>query len=316
MTDEAFPVTDKQPGPDKTRSVLAAERAWPFVSAVVAALSIAGWAYLSAMIAGMVPLMDMSEAGPGMGIFNLFNGFAGLPPEARAALAALCLPDSVSTFGMPGSVWAAGDLFKVFLMWFMMVLAMMLPSAGPMLRCYVTAAAHTGTSVHRIRIDTVLVALGYIVVWTGYALLATGAQWLMTGAGLLDQMMAPISLTVTASVLTAAGIYQFTPAKQACLARCWYPRWHFALQSPHGTRPAHAFWEGLFQGLLCLGCCWAMMTVMFAVGIMNIVWIAVLGALMALEKTFPNRVLTPLMGLLFLSWGGGLALVLVLGAGA
>ena len=113
--------------------------------ACLGTLCLLGWAYLGLMIADMVPVMDMTEAGPGMGLFNLFNDFSGLPPEARAALAALCLPTSVATFGMPGSEWGLVDLGLVFWMWLMMALAMMLPTAFPMLRAYFATASSPGT---------------------------------------------------------------------------------------------------------------------------------------------------------------------------
>ncbi|MTH97147.1 DUF2182 domain-containing protein [Roseibium sp. RKSG952] len=293
--------------------LLASERAWPFVLGVVAVLTLAGWSYLGAMVIDMVPLMDMGEAGPGMGIFNLFNDFWGLPAEARAALAVLCLPENVTTFGMPGGAWGLPDVFKVFLMWFAMVLAMMLPSTVPMLRAYVVSETRSGQAARDITRNAVLVGSGYIAVWTAYAIVATTAQWALTGLNVLGAMMAPISLAVTASVLIAAGLYQFTPAKQACLARCWYPRWVFLHAGAKGRSYSAPLREGLVQGLLCLGCCWAMMTVMFAVGIMNVIWIAFLGALMAVEKTFPSRFFAPALGVLFLGWGGGLALAIYSG---
>ena len=276
--------------------------------ACLGTLCLLGWAYLGLMIADMVPVMDMTEAGPGMGLFNLFNDFSGLPPEARAALAALCLPTSVATFGMPGSEWGLVDLGLVFWMWLMMALAMMLPTAFPMLRAYFATAS---SQAEKPVLATVLVATGYIAVWGAYSVLATLFQWALAKIGFLDGMMAPAHLALTASVLVATGLYQFTPAKQACLYRCWYPRWLF-LNLRHGERGiGAAFREGVMQGGACLGCCWAMMTVMFAVGLMNVLWIAGLGALMAIEKAFPSRWFSRVLGILFLSWGGALTYLLI-----
>ena len=293
-------------------------RGWPLVVTFVALLSLSGWSYLIAMLADMIPAMDMSEAGPGMGLFNSFNQFAGLPEDVRAALAVLCLPAG-ATFGMPGPDMTLADLGQIFLMWAMMALAMMLPTAIPMLRAYHLELAHqalanqvqTGSMAGKGRVPAVLMAAtGYLSVWIGYALVATAAQWALSLAGALNEMLAPASLALTTSVLFAAGLYQFTAAKRACLNRCWYPRWVFSRQSGAPTLFS-GFREGFEQGWICLGCCWAVMTVMFAVGLMNILWIALLGGLMAVEKTFPNRVLRPAIGIAFLAWAAALVALIM-----
>jgi predicted metal-binding membrane protein len=292
---------------DTTGAKVAASRGWPLVLAVIVLLSLAGWAYLTAMVADMVPAMDMSEAGPGMGVFNAFNLFAGLPDDARAALAVLCLPAG-ATFGMPGTELTLIDLGKIFLMWAMMALAMMLPTAIPMLRGYFNEMSRKAGAP---RTAVIAATLGYLAVWLGYAVIATAAQWALSRAGALNDMMAPASMALTTSVLIAAGLYQFTPAKWTCLARCWYPRWAFARNDVPGV--SAGFREGLVQGWACLGCCWAVMTVMFAVGLMNIIWIALLGGVMALEKTFPSRFAPYAIGAVLLAWGGGLAALLLSG---
>lgn len=262
-------------------------------------LAVAGWLYLAAVLASMVPVMDMSEAGPGMGLFNAFNIFDGLPKDVRAALAVLCLPAGATTFGMPSEQWGAGGAALVFLMWMMMTLAMMLPSAMPVFLAHARRRAHA-VSGPSAAATVSLLALGYLTIWTAYALAATLVQWLLTGYGLLSSMMAPVSLVFSATTLIAAGLYQFTPAKQACLLRCWYPRW----SSPATGGSAVSFYrEGLVQGLACLGCCWALMTVMFAVGIMNIIWVGLLGAVMALEKNLPSRWFYKATGVFLLLWG-------------
>lgn len=296
-------------------------RGWPLVVIFVALLSLSGWSYLIAMLADMIPAMDMSEAGPGMGLFNSFNQFAGLPEDVRAALAVLCLPAG-ATFGMPGPDMSLADLGQIFLMWAMMALAMMLPTAIPMLRAYhlelanhaLASQVQTGSVAGKGRVPAVLMAAtGYLSVWIGYALAATAAQWALSLVGALNDMLAPASLALTTSVLLAAGLYQFTGAKRACLNRCWYPRWVFARQGGAPTLFS-GFREGLDQGWICLGCCWAVMTVMFAVGLMNILWIALLGGLMAVEKTFPNRVLRPAIGIAFLAWAATLVALIMPGS--
>lgn len=301
MSDEPYPVTPVRPRTE--RRDMRRERL--VVTGLVGLLAVVGWAYLMAMVVAMVPVMDMTEAGPGMGLLNRFNLFAGLPAEARAALAVLCLPGEVATFGMPDGTSLAGDAGLVFLMWMMMTLAMMLPSALPVF------IAHAGRWPQRhLLLSTGFLALGYLTVWTGYAILATVAQLVLSAAGLLSPMMAPVSLVLAGTTLIAAGLYQFTPAKLSCLSRCWVPRWQST--GPDGS-PRSLMQEGLVQGLACFGCCWAMMTVMFAVGIMNIVWVAILGIVMTVEKNVPSLWLYKLIGVFFIAWGG---LLLVLATGA
>ncbi|MES0882069.1 DUF2182 domain-containing protein [Roseibium sp. SCP14] len=307
-------VTNTNPSAGSSKTEAARTSGWPLVLVTIALLSLAGWAYLAAMVADMIPAMDMTEAGPGMGIFNQFNIFKGLSAEARAALAALCLPAG-STFGMPGPEMTIPDLPKIFLMWAMMALAMMLPSASPMLRAYTLQISAPERSRMEMALPAIMVAFGYLLVWLGYALVATLFQWLLSRIGGLNDMMAPVSLALTTSVLFAAGLYQFTPAKRACLQRCWYPRWSFSVDTG-SNRMTNGLREGLVQGWACLGCCWAVMTVMFAVGLMNIVWIALLGAVMALEKTFPSRIFPVAIGVFLISWAAFLTTVILFNGAA
>ncbi|MET1415622.1 DUF2182 domain-containing protein [Roseibium sp. HPY-6] len=272
---------------------------WPIIVTVVLALSASGWIYLGAMVAAMVPSMDMATAGPGMQVFNQFNLFNGLSAEARAALAVICLPAG-ATFGMPTPALNSLDVVKIFAMWAMMSTAMMLPGALPMFRAYQDSLVRLGYGRQSVARTGVASVFGYLTVWLGYAVVATFAQWILSKAGSLNDMMAPASMALTTSVLFAAGVYQFTPAKKACLQRCWYPRWVFSTGENPGFLAGYR--EGLVQGWACLGCCWAVMTVMFAVGLMNILWIALLGGVMALEKAFPSRIAPPAIGVFLVLW--------------
>ncbi|OKL43429.1 DUF2182 domain-containing protein [Pseudovibrio exalbescens] len=252
-----------------------------------------GWAYLGYMVVDMVTRMDMGAMGPGMELFNQFNMFKGLDPAIRAQLAVLCLPMANEAFGMPGLVDGSfADFLLIFLMWLMMVLAMMLPSAVPML-----------TSYHRARPGNavLVVAAGYLAIWTGFSVLATLLQMALHTLGALTPMMVPTISILATSTIFAAGIYQFTPFKMACLVRCRVPN---TLLAGHKAQSDHsAFRFGLDQGLYCLGCCWALMALMFAVGIMNIIWIALLGLVMAIEKTSNSRPVTYGIGVALILWG-------------
>lgn len=264
---------------------------WNLVLALVLGLSLLGWAVMIVMVAEMLPSMDMARLGPGMGIFNNFGPFADMPEDVRSALTVLCLPTAASG-ALDG--WSLVTWFGSFAMWAAMALAMMLPTAIPMLRRF-----------HRQQgrvFATLLVMAGYLFVWLGYAVVATGAQWLFnTQIAVLSDVAASASLAFSASVLLAAAVYQFTPLKWACLQRCWVPVFDFSGQDGNF---AQSFAEGYRQGLACLGCCAAVMSVMFVVGVMNVVWMALLGALMALEKTIVSNVFPKVVGAVLFLWGG------------
>jgi predicted metal-binding membrane protein len=247
----------------------------PKVLAVVcvAALATFGWLYLALLVAHMGGTLD--ALGPGMGALDL------LP----RTITALCRP----TFGlaMPEEVWGASGFLVVALMWAAMVFAMMLPSAAPMIMTYAEIADTAARKGERI-VSPLTIAGGYTVVWLGFAALATVAQFFLTRAAVLDSAMASASRLFSGTIFIGAGIYQFTALKDACLRQCRSPFPFFF--SHWQTTQRGVFRLGLQQGFYCLGCCWAMMAAMFAVGIMNVVWMAVLGIVMTLEKmTTGNR---------------------------
>ncbi|MTI17546.1 DUF2182 domain-containing protein [Rhodobacteraceae bacterium RKSG542] len=267
------------------------EQLVPF--AILSLAVVIGWVYLGYMVVDMMGSMDMGAMGPGMEVFNQSTIFEGLSAPVRAQLAALCVPMAAATFGMPElSSYNFQDFLWIFLMWIMMVLAMMLPSAAPMLSRF--SAVRKGNSV-------LVVALGYLAVWTLFSAIASGLQLAMHAAGSLTTMMVPAFQGLTVSIILAAGLYQFTPFKLACLDRCRNPKVEKAgLAAERGVSP---FRFGVEEGLNCLGCCWALMTLMFAVGIMNILWIALLGLVMALEKTTRSNWFTYGIGIALLLWG-------------
>ena len=275
------------------------------VYAAVGLAALIGWLYLGAMIAAMVPAMDMADLGPGMQVFNQFGGFSDLPANVRAAIAALCLPGYATTFGMADAgSWGFSDLALVYVMWVMMVLAMMLPSAAPMLASYGERMAGSARGPAAV----LLLAAGYLSVWCVYSFAATGLQWALHEAQLATVMMVPATTTLAATTLIAAGFYQFTAAKRACLTRCQKP--YPGLCSVSGPKEGEgAYRAGLRQGLDCMGCCWALMAVMFAVGVMNILWIALLGVVMVIEKTQPHSSISPAIGVALIAWGGALLAV-------
>jgi predicted metal-binding membrane protein len=253
----------------------------PKVVAVVAVVVLAalGWAYLGLLIAGMAGEGNAGTLGPGMSVFDVFTG-PGLDALGRALLQALCRPSFGNAEGLAG-VLGAADFALVTLMWVAMVLAMMLPTAMPMVTTY-AEIAETAAAKHEPAVTPLVLIAGYVVVWFGFALAATLAQWTLARLTVLDPAMASASTLFSGAVFIGAGAYQFSALKHACLTRCQHP--FPVLFANWSTTAPGVFRLGLRQGLDCLGCCWAMMLVMLASGVMNVVWMAMLAIVMTIEK--------------------------------
>jgi predicted metal-binding membrane protein len=196
--------------------------------------------------------------------------------------------------------WTAGYAATVLLMWIVMMAAMMLPSAAPAILLVAALARQRGER-HAI-VSSWQFASGYLAIWTAFSLLATGLQFALDRAGLLSDTMASGSVALAALLLIAAGIYQWTPWKQACLRHCRSPidfltrHWR---QGPFGPIRAGA-WHGAF----CLGCCWMLMGLLFVGGLMNMFWIAGLALLVLIEKLFPyGRRVSQITGAALIGWG-------------
>ena len=157
---------------------------------------------------------------------------------------------------MPGGSWGASGFALVALMWGAMALAMMLPSAAPMILTYAEiadTAARKGETI----VTPFALAAGYTVIWLGFALVATLAQFAFTRAALIDAGMASVSGLFSGAIFIAAGAYQFTALKDACLRQCQNP---FPFFFTHWETTARGVFRlGVRQGIYCLGCCWAMM---------------------------------------------------------
>jgi predicted metal-binding membrane protein len=176
--------------------------------------------------------------------------------------------------------WDVAHLFLLWAMWAVMMTAMMLPSASPLVLLYGAAVRRTAADTSPRRIYAL--AAGYLALWALFSLAATIIQRVLASLLLLSPMMEAASSRMTAALLVVAGVYQMTPAKHACLRAC---------QSPLGFLMSHwrdglsgAFRMGLEHGMYCVGCCWALMLLLFAGGVMNLAVIAALTAFVALEK--------------------------------
>lgn len=182
--------------------------------------------------------------------------------------------------------WSAADVWLTFLMWMVMMVGMMTASAAPVLLLFAATAA--ARQQRGIPVSTLAFGLGYLAVWGGFSAAAALAQWGLHEAALLSSAMTTSSPVLGGGMLVAAGAYQLTPVKMACLAHCRSPLGFLMTNWRNGA--AGAFQIGWRHGLYCLGCCWALMTVLFVVGVMNLAWVAVLAVLVLLEKAFPAGV--------------------------
>ena len=172
-------------------------------------------------------------------------------------------------------------------MWAVMMAGMMLPGAAPMILLFATIerrqreAGETASS-------TAVFGLGYVIAWTGFSLGATALQWALHEAALLTPMMASSSTTFAGLLFIAAGLYQWTALKHACLRHCRSPL-HFIVQHWRDGRSG-ALRMGLIHGLYCVGCCWVLMGLLFAGGVMNLVWIAAIALFVLAEKVWGEAV--------------------------
>jgi len=203
-------------------------------------------------------------------------------------------PSNWQALCQPGVAGGFGGLVLLAPMWAAMTLAMMLPTAGPMILTY-AEIADTAARKREPVVSPLVLAAGYVAVWLGFALAAAFLQWNLARAGLLDG--GRVGRLIGGTMFLGVGVYQFSALKQSCLTLCQRPFPFFF--SNWTTERSGVFRLGLRQGMLCLGCCWAMMGLMFAVGTMNVVWMAVLGVLMTIEKLSTTARFSEAVGLSF-----------------
>jgi predicted metal-binding membrane protein len=208
---------------------------------------------------------------------------------------------------MPSTgAWGLLDLLMVFAMWAVMMIAMMVPSATPMLLTFATVA-RSRRAQERSLVPVWVFLAGYLVLWTAFSLAATLGQWGLHSLALISPMMVGTSPVLGSVLLVVAGIYQWTPFKQACLRHCRTPLQFLLTYWQDGA--AGAFLVGLRHGAYCLGCCWLLMAVLFAVGVMNLAWIAALSVFVLLEKIIPRGMwVAKVAGLVLMGFGVWLAL--------
>ena len=232
--------------------------------ALIAALS---WAYVYSLAAGM---RNMDEMGMEMAV-----------PRMQA--------------------WGVADFAMAFAMWAVMMVAMMTPSAAPMILMF--------AGVNRRRreqqasyVPTSVFLVGYLAVWGAFSVLAASAQWGLHAASLLSPTMASTSPVLGGVLLLAAGVYQWTPLKHACLSKCRSPLGFVLNEWREGKWGA--FRMGLKHGAYCAGCCWSLMALLFVAGVMNLLWVAAIAGFVLLEKAVPGgQRLGRTAGVVLAGWG-------------
>jgi predicted metal-binding membrane protein len=254
------------------------------ISALFAVIALA-WAYLL--------------AGTGMGMSAL----------EMTRMSQLGMAEGVSEGGMAGmamapAVWTPRYAVLMLLMWWVMMVAMMLPSAAPMILLFATVNRKQRDTGHPY-VATSIFAIGYLTAWAGFSLVAVMLQWGFQRTGILSPMLVATNAIFGGFLLLAAGVYQLTPIKHACLRHCRSP---LAFLGTHWRRGARgALSMGLVQGAFCVGCCWFLMGLLFLGGVMNLYWIAGLALFVLFEKTVPaGHWLGYATGVALLVWGAGM----------
>jgi len=253
---------------------------------VVAALTVLvalAWRYLLWLAA------DMDMGGMDMSDFRMIPAGVGIMAPAIAP-------------------WSGMEFGFVFAMWAVMMVGMMTPSAAPMILIYARVGRQAAIA-NRPFAATGWFAAGYLLAWISFALIATAAQWALDRAALLDSMMASTSNMLGGLVLIVAGVYQWTTLKDICLAKCQSPFLFIQQQGGFRGDLGGSILLGLRHGAYCIGCCWALMLLLFVGGVMNVLWIAGLALLILLEKLTPiGRSIARVAGVVLVLLGGWLLL--------
>jgi predicted metal-binding membrane protein len=236
----------------------------------------------------------------------IYTGLAGIILLAWAYLVYLANTMQMTNMGMDISMpsmqaWGITDTSLNFVMWVVMMVAMMTPSAVPVLMMYRTVSQLQHKENSQVS-STWLFLSGYLVTWVGFSAAATLAQWGLHSAALLTPMMASASPLLGGALLVAAGAYQFTPLKDACLSHCRTPMGFLLAEWREGK--LGPLLMGLRHGLYCVGCCWLLMALLFVGGVMNLVWVALVAAYVLVEKVAPQRLwINRISGLAAIAWG-------------
>ena len=288
------PQTAAEIAPSALEQVLRKDRA--IIVAAILIIAAIAWTYTvyvaeTGMGMGSMQMASESDAGTGMAMGEMQEESDGSMGSSGMGMAMADMRP-----------WNAADFGLMYVMWAVMMVAMMAPSATPMLLMFAT--------VNRRRkereapyVPTGIFLAGYVIVWAAFSLAATGGNWGLHQASLLSSMMGEsTSGYLGGSLLVLAGVFQWSPLKYNCLKQCRTPMGFLMTSWREGPRGALRM--GLEHGVYCLGCCWALMLLLFVLGIMNLVWIAALAAFVLAEKVAPKAEwVGRITGVLLLGWG-------------
>lgn len=203
--------------------------------------------------------------------------------------------------------WSAADAAFMLVMWAVMMFAMMLPAVTPTVMIFGRVREKRAAAGRPFAPTGAFVA-GYLLAWVGFSVLATGVNWWLHTGGALSSMMGKVAPLTGGVLLIAAGVFQWTPLKNACLDHCRSPMSFLMQHWREGL--AGATLMGLHHGAYCLGCCWLLMVLLFVLGVMNLPWVAVLTVVVLAEKTLPHgELLSRGLGILLVAWGTWLVAV-------
>jgi predicted metal-binding membrane protein len=222
--------------------------------------------------------------------------------RATAAMNAMAAEARVhAAMGMADMrMWGTSDWLGLFVMWAIMMVAMMLPSAAPMILLVLGVYRRRGDE--QARVAAVMFVAGYIVAWTAFSALAATLQIALHRTTLLAADMRFSSAAISGMVLIVAGVYQWLPIKNVCLTHCQSPMRFLSEHWREGARGGLIM--GIDHGLFCVGCCWLLMALLFVLGVMNLFWVAALAAFVLLEKlAVRGVVITRAAGVVALVWG-------------
>jgi len=246
-------------------------------TALIVAIALA-WAYLLAGAGMGMSAFEMTRISQ----FGMAEGVTGMAMMAPA-------------------VWTPGYAVLMFFMWWLMMVAMMLPSAAPMILLFATVNSKQRKTGHP-HVATSIFAVGYLAAWAGFSLVAMLLQWGFERTGILSPMLVGTNVIFGGVLLLAAGAYQLTPIKRACLRHCRSPLAFLGSHWRPGARGALRM--GLVHGVFCVGCCWFLMGLLFFGGVMNLYWIVGLALFILFEKTVPTcHWFGYFAGVVLLVWG-------------
>jgi predicted metal-binding membrane protein len=216
------------------------------------------------------------------------------------------IPAGIGIMAPTNAPWKAIEFAFVFAMWAVMMVGMMAPSAAPMILMYARVGRQAELTGTPFAATSWFIA-GYILAWMGFSLIATIVQWSLERAALIDASMASTGGALGGIVLIAAGAYQWTPLKDVCLAQCQTPFLFLMRYGGFRRDVPGCLLLGLRHGAYCVGCCWALMALLFVGGVMNVLWIALLALLVLLEKLTPiGRLIARFAGIALVAAGAWL----------